>query len=56
MNGPLALLFVIGGVVGATLGGRLAGQIDEAKLARGFAALVAVVGLYLIARNGSSLV
>lgn len=56
VNVPLALLFIGGGFVGATLGGRLAGQIDEAKLARGFAALVAVIGLYLIARNAIALV
>lgn len=52
---PLALLFVAGGALGATLGGRLAGTIDESKLARGFAALVAGVGLYLIARNAAAL-
>jgi uncharacterized membrane protein YfcA len=51
----VALLFVIGGFVGGTLGGHFAGRLDEAKLSRGFAALVAVVGLYLIARNGGML-
>ena len=51
----VALLFVIGGFVGALLGGHFAGRIDEAKLSRGFAALVALVGLYLIARNGGML-
>ena len=53
---PLALLFIIGGFAGATFGGRLAGRIDEAKLTRGFAALVALVGLYLIVRNAAALV
>jgi len=48
----LALLFIVGGFTGATLGGHLAGRIDEVKLSRGFAVLVTVVGLYLIARNG----
>jgi len=52
---PVALLFVAGGVVGATLGGRLTGRVDEARLARGFAALVALVGIYLVVRNGLSL-
>ena len=52
---PLALLFIIGGVAGATFGGRLAGRIDEAELTRGFAALVALVGLYLIVRNFAAL-
>ena len=51
----LAALFILGGLAGATLGGRLAGRVDEAKLSRGFAALVALVGLYLIARNGLAL-
>lgn len=37
------------------LGGRLAGRVDEAKLPRGCAALVALVGLYLIARNSVAL-
>ncbi|MCE3276380.1 MAG: hypothetical protein K0R13_2235 [Propionibacteriaceae bacterium] len=48
----VALLFVIGGFAGGSLGGHFAGRIDEGKLSRGFAALVALVGLYLIARNG----
>lgn len=50
----LAALFVLGGLAGATLGGRLAGHVDEPKLSRGFAALVALVGLYLIARNATA--
>ena len=48
----VALLFVAGGFVGATVGGRLAGRVDEARLSRGFAVLVALVGVYLIVRNG----
>jgi uncharacterized membrane protein YfcA len=52
---PLALLFVTGGLIGVSVGGRLAGRIDEAKLTRAFAALVALVGLYLIVRNGAAL-
>lgn len=52
----IALIFVIGGVTGATLGSHLAGHMDETKLSRGFAALVAIVGLYLIARNSVVLV
>lgn len=54
INLSLALLFIIGGLVGAIIGGRLAGTIEEAKLARGFAVLVAAVGLYLVARNGAA--
>jgi len=52
INWQLALLFIAGGLAGATLGGRLAGRIDEVKLSRGFAVLVTLVGVYLIARNG----
>lgn len=55
INLSLAAIFIVGGFTGAVLGGRLAGRVDEAKLARGFAALVALVGVYLIARNGSAL-
>ena len=51
----LAALFVIGGMLGASAGERLAGRVDAAKLTRGFAALIALVGLYLIARNGLAL-
>lgn len=48
----VALLFVAGGFVGATVGGRMAGRVDEARLSRGFAVLVALVGVYLIVKNG----
>jgi hypothetical protein len=51
----VALLFVIGGFAGAMLGGHFAGRIDEVKLSRGFAAFVALVGIYLIARNSGVL-
>ncbi|MCC6313178.1 MAG: sulfite exporter TauE/SafE family protein [Thermomicrobiales bacterium] len=49
----VAGLFLIGGAVGGNLGGRLAGRVNEAKLSRGFAALVAAVGVFLILRNGA---
>lgn len=51
----LAALFIIGGFAGSTLGGRLAGRTDETQLSRAFAVLVALVGLYLIIRNGLAL-
>lgn len=51
----LALLFSAGGFAGAALGGTLAGRVDEQRLSRGFAALIALVGVYLIARNGVAL-
>lgn len=50
INWPLALLFILGELVGAMLGGRLAGRIDEVKLSRGFAVLVTLVGVYLVAQ------
>jgi uncharacterized membrane protein YfcA len=49
---PIALLFIAGGLVGGVLGGRLAGWIDERQLSRAFALLVALVGSYLVVRNG----
>ncbi len=52
---PLAVLFIIGGVLGSALGGRAAGRINEAQLSRGFAALVVLVGLYLIVQNSIAL-
>lgn len=51
----IALLFVVGGFAGGILGGRLAGRIDETRLGRGFAVLVALVAIYLIARNAVAL-
>lgn len=51
----VALVFVAGGFVGSQLGGRLAGRVNESVLTRGFAALVALVGLYLIVQNGGAL-
>jgi uncharacterized membrane protein YfcA len=52
---PVALFFAIGGFAGAALGGTLAGRIDERRLSRAFAMLIALVGLYLIVRNGVAL-
>ena len=54
-NVEVALVFVVGGLVGSQVGSRLAGRVNEVALARGFAALVALVGLYLIVRNGAAL-
>jgi uncharacterized membrane protein YfcA len=51
----LALFFVVGGFAGATIGGHLAGRINEAKLSRAFAVMVALVGLYLVVQNGAAL-
>ncbi len=47
----LSVLFVLGGAAGAFAGARLSGRLDEHKLQRGFAAFVAVVGLWLLVAN-----
>ncbi len=51
----LALLFVTGGVAGTHVGARLHGQFHEERLSRAFAVLVALIGIYLVARNGLAL-
>lgn len=45
INWQLALLFIVGGLVGAMLGGRLAGRIYEVEPSRGFAVLVTLDGV-----------
>lgn len=54
-NWSVALLFLIGGIVGSQLGGRTAGKVDEDYLTRGFAGMVVVIGLFLIVKNASLL-
>jgi uncharacterized membrane protein YfcA len=51
----VALFFVAGGFAGAILGGHMAGPINEAKLSRAFAVMVALVGFYLVVHNGAAL-
>lgn len=51
----LALLFVTGGIAGTHLGARLHGQFNEERLSRAFAVLIALVGVYLVARNALAL-
>ena len=51
----VALLFAAGGFVGATVGGRLAGSINEQRLSQGFAAVIVLVALYIMAVNVSAL-
>lgn len=50
-NWSVALLFLIGGLIGSQLGGHAAGRVDEHKLTRGFAGLVAAVAMFLIVKN-----
>jgi hypothetical protein len=51
----LAALFVAGGFAGTMVGSRVADRVDDAKLSRGFATLIALVGIFLISSNGSAL-
>lgn len=52
----VALLFILGGIAGSLVGGRLAGRIDERRLSQGFATMVAVLGVFLIAQNAFTMV
>ncbi len=51
----LAALFVAGGLAGTYLGARVHGQLDEERLSRAFAVLIALIGIYLVARNAFAL-
>ena len=44
-------LFVAGGALGALAGALVSGRLDERRLQRSFAVLVAAIGLWLVARN-----
>jgi uncharacterized protein len=44
-------LFVAGGTLGALAGALVSGRLDEQRLQRGFAVFIALVGVWLIARN-----
>lgn len=52
----VAAMFIVGGLAGGVLGGRLSGRADERMLARAFSVLVALVGVYLVVRNGMAIV
>jgi uncharacterized membrane protein YfcA len=47
----VATLFIAGGALGSILGSRFSGRIDEVRLRQGFAGLVALVALYILART-----
>ncbi len=47
----IAGLFVAGGVLGALAGALVSGRLNEQRLQRSFAVFIAVVGLWLVARN-----
>lgn len=48
----VALLITMGGLAGTMLGTSAARYVNDVQLARGFATLVAVMGVFLIVRNG----
>jgi uncharacterized protein len=47
----VTLLFIAGGAAGSLAGSRLAGRIDEQRLRQGFAGLIVLVALYILART-----
>ena len=44
-------LFIIGGTAGSIAGSRLSGRLDERRLRLGFAGMVVLVALYILART-----
>lgn len=48
----VAALFIAGGLAGSLLGSRAAGRIADADVSRVFAVFVAVIGVWLVVRNG----
>jgi uncharacterized protein len=44
-------LFILGGAAGTIMGSRLSGRIDEERLRHGFAAMIVLVALYILART-----
>jgi uncharacterized protein len=53
---PLTAIFVVGGLLGLVLGGRLAGRLPERQLRLSFAALVMAVAIYTFAHSATALV
>lgn len=51
----VAALFIAGGFIGSYLGSRGAGRFADAQISRAFAAFVAVIGVWLLVRNGVDL-
>jgi len=46
----VTVLFILGGAAGSIGGSRLSGRLDERRLRQGFAALVALLAVYILAR------
>lgn len=44
-------LFIVGGALGAIIGARVSGRLNEQRLQRGFAVFIATVGLWLMVSN-----
>ena len=53
---PLTAVFVVGGMLGLVLGGRLAGRMREHQLRRSFAVVVLATAAYTFARSATALI
>lgn len=53
---PVAAAMTASAIVGAIVGSRTSGHVSQVRLRQGFAALVVVLALFLIAKNGNALV
>jgi len=47
----VTLLFIAGGAGGSLVGSRLSGRVDERRLRQGFAGMVVLIALYMLART-----
>ena len=52
LDWPVLVTFTLVGVLGSFAGRAFGGRLSEAALRRGFAAFLAVVGVYILVRNG----
>jgi len=52
----LTVLFVVGGLLGVVVGGKLAGRVPEAGLRQAFAVLIVAVAVYTFVRSVTALV
>ena len=52
---PLTAVFVVGGMLGIVLGGRMAGRLPEHQLRLSFAVVVLAIAAYTFARSATAL-
>jgi uncharacterized membrane protein YfcA len=55
LDWDVAATFTAGGAAGAVAGARLVGHVQARRLEQGFAALTAAVGVFLLAKNLSTI-